>query len=178
MDSELKILFVMLQFKPLSKVSIPKALVKAKHYRLLNEPWQAESICKDVLNVEPENQLAILYLILAISDQFTNDDVSGQTNAKKLCARLDSEYDKKYYRGLIEERLGKAALKRNTPRAKYIAYENYRSAMNYFEEAEKAIHTDDNQDVVLRWNACMRRIQEFKLTPSQNEDQVQPFLDV
>ena len=95
----------MLQFKPLSKASIPKALVKAKHYRLLNEPWQAESICKDVLNVEPDNQRAILYLILAISDQFTTNDVSAQNNAKKLCARLDSEYDKNYYHGLVEEKL-------------------------------------------------------------------------
>lgn len=179
MDYELKIIFVMLQFKPLSKASVPKALVKAKHYRLLNEPWQAESICRDVLNIEPENQLAIRYLILAVSDQFTKDDVSGQTNAKKLCIRLDSEYEQKYYRGIVEERLGKAALKRNIPRAKYIAYENYRKAMNLYEEAEKLMLIDDeNQDVVLRWNACLRRIQEYNLAPSPSEDQVQPFLDV
>ena len=29
--------------------AIPEALEKAHRYRLLNEPWQAESICHDVL---------------------------------------------------------------------------------------------------------------------------------
>ena len=60
----------MLELKPISKESIPKALIRAKHYRLLNEPWQAESICRDILKVEPNHQLAVLYLILAITDQF------------------------------------------------------------------------------------------------------------
>jgi len=165
------------ELKLLSKESIPKALVRAKHYRLLNEPWQAESICRDVLKVEPTHQLAILYLILAISDQFTADNSSSAAEAKELCAQLTNEYERKYYRGIIAERSGRAALKRATPRAKYIAYEYYSNAMKFYEEAEK-FHPEDNEDTILRWNACLRRIQEFKLKPSRDEDRLQPFLDV
>ena len=167
----------MFQLKPLSKNSIPKALVKAKHYRLLNEPWQAESICRDVLKVDPYNQLAKQYLILAISDQFAAGEFSAAKEAKKLCTELELEYEQKYYRGILEERSGKAAMKRNTPRAKYIAYEHYRKAMDLYEEADK-IHPEENQDAVLRWNACVRAIREYKLEPSPDEDRVRPFLDV
>ena len=167
----------MLQLKPLFKESIPKALIKAKHYRLLQDPWQAESICRDILKVEPNNQLAILYLILAITDQFSNEKSGSSHEAKDLCTQLTSEYEQSYYRGLIEERMGKSALARTSPRVKYIAYEHYRSAMSLYEIAEK-IRPGDNQDAVLRWNACVRRIQEFNLKPSKDEPQIQPFLDV
>ena len=167
----------MLQLKPLSKQSIPKALVKAKHYRLLNESWQAESICKDVLSVEPKNQLAVLYLILAISDQFGADKSTSEYEAIELCASLTDEYEQKYYRGIIAERSGMAALKRATPRAKYIAYEYYRNAMSFYEDAEK-IQPEDNQDAILRWNACVRVIKEYKLEAFKDEDRAQALLDV
>ncbi len=167
----------MLELKLLSTESIPSALVKAKHYRLLNEPWQAESICRDILKVEPTHQRATSYLILAISDQFGLNTGTSESEARNLCTQLTSEYEHKYYRGIIAERAGKASLKRKTPRVKYIAYEYYRNAMTYYEEAER-IQPDDNQNAVLRWNACVRRIQEFNLAPSQDEDRVQAFLDV
>lgn len=168
---------VMLQLKVLTKASIPEALEKAKHYRLLNEPWQADSICRDVLHIEPDNQQAILTLILAISDQIASGNVTVTTEAKELCKQLKAEYAQKYYCGIIEERYGKAALRRKTPRAKYIAYECYRRALEFYEEADK-IHPGENQEAVLRWNACVRVIQEHKLQPAPEEDRVQPFLDV
>ena len=168
----------MSELKPISNNSIPKALIRAKHYRLLNEPWQAESICRDILNVEPQNQVAILYLILAISDQIDAHKASSRSEAQKLCDQLTGEYEQKYYRGIVEERTGKAALKRNSPRVKYIAYEYYRKAMNYYEEAQK-IHPEKNEDAILRWNACVRLIQERKLEPAPDEDwRQQAFLDV
>ena len=163
--------------KPLSKDLIPRALIKANHYRLLNEAWQAESICRDILQVEPINQEAILYLILAITDQFGKDGTAKLDEAKDLCTNLNSKFEEKYYLGIIAERQGITSLSRNTPRAKYIAYEHHRNAMEFFEDAEK-IQPKDNQDAVLRWNACIRRIEEFKLTPSPDDDSVQPFLDV
>lgn len=167
----------MLEIKHLSKDSIPSALVKAKHYRLLNEPWQAESICRDILEVEPGQQKALLYLILAITDQFSPESSLKSTEAKQLCDLLEDKYEQKYYRGIIEERLGKAATRRRIPRAQYIAYEFYRNAMEYYSEAEK-IRPESNQDVVLRWNACIRAIKEFKLAPAPGEDRMQAFLDV
>jgi len=167
----------MLQLKPLFKESIPKALIKAKHYRLLQDPWQTESICRDIMKVEPNNQLAILYLILAITDQFSNEKSGSSHEARELCIQLTSEYEQLYYQGLIEERLGKSALARTSPRVKYIAYEHYNSAMTFYEKAEK-VRPEGNQDAVLRWNACVRRIQEFNLRPAQDEPRIQPFLDV
>ena len=164
----------MSKLKPLSKDSIPKALIRAKHYRLLNEPWQAQSICRDILTVESGHQTALRYLILAITDQFGAEKQSSETEAKGLCLKLTSVYEQKYYRGIIEERLGKTALYRNIPRAKYIAYENYFSAMKFYEEAEE-IRPKGNEDSVLRWNACARSVQEHNLEPSPDDSGVQPF---
>lgn len=162
--------------KPLSKESIPKALVRAKHYRLLNEPWQAESICKDILNIEPEQQKAILYLILAITDQFGTQRRSAMSEARKLCNKLHDEYERTYYKGIVAERSGKVAIRRDTPRASYIAYEYYREAMEYYDAAEK-IHPEGNEDAVLRWNACIRAIEQFQLKPAPAEDRAQSFLE-
>jgi len=55
----------MFQIKPLSKENIPAALEKAERYRLLNEPMPTESICLDILEADPENQKAIVTLLLA-----------------------------------------------------------------------------------------------------------------
>ncbi len=78
---------------------------------------------------------------------------------------------------MISERLGKAALKRKVPRAKYIAFEHYSYALELYDEAEK-IHPHDNQDAILRWNACLRTMQQFKLEAAPQDDSIQPFLDV
>ena len=43
------------ELKRISQAALPAALAKAERYRLLNEPEQAESICRDVLAVEPKN---------------------------------------------------------------------------------------------------------------------------
>lgn len=167
----------MFELKIISKESIPKALTRAKHYRLLNEPRQAVSICQDILKVEPDHQLATVIMILAITDQFDMNNYPSPSVAKDICTQLTNPYEQKYFNGIIEERLGKAALKRTTPRAKYIAYEHYRSALSYYKEAEK-ISSKGNQDAILRWNSCVRGIEEFKLMPAKDQDGVQPYLDV
>src|SRR5205809_2184265 len=45
---------------------------KAERYRLLNEPGEAESICLDILVVDPENQHAIIMLIFR-SEEHTSE---------------------------------------------------------------------------------------------------------
>ena len=62
----------MFDLKRLSTSAIPSALAKAERYRLLNEPGEAESICEDVLQVDPENQKALVTLLLARTDQFAD----------------------------------------------------------------------------------------------------------
>ena len=44
----------MFALKPISHESVAGALAKAERYRLLDEPAEAESICRDILAIEPE----------------------------------------------------------------------------------------------------------------------------
>lgn len=59
------------ELKRISSSSIPSALQKAERYRIINDPSSAESICLDVLEVDPRNQEALVTLLLAITDQLT-----------------------------------------------------------------------------------------------------------
>ena len=45
------------KLKTISEAGIPEAISKVELYRSLNEPEEAESICRDILAVEPEHQL-------------------------------------------------------------------------------------------------------------------------
>src|SRR5262245_55012267 len=102
----------MFELKPITNEGIPRALEKAERYRLLNEPEEAESICRDILQVEADNQKALILLILTLSDQFNH--ISSK-EAENLLPRLKDGYQKAYYTGIILERLAKAALHRGTP---------------------------------------------------------------
>jgi hypothetical protein len=123
------------ELKPLSKEAIPAALEKAERYRLLNEPAEAESICLDVLRADPENQKAIVTLLLAFTDRFTKGYGVSDTQAKELLARIQSEYERAYYAGIFAERRGKAKLIQGTPDCRFQAYDLFREAMNWFERA-------------------------------------------
>jgi hypothetical protein len=67
----------MFELKPLSPDAIPAALEKANQYRLLNEPGAAESICLDILAIDPGNQEALINIVLAMSDRFGKDYAIG-----------------------------------------------------------------------------------------------------
>ena len=58
------------ELKRISKDAVPAALEKALRYRLLNEPLESESICRDVLATDSKNQEALVTLLLALTDQF------------------------------------------------------------------------------------------------------------
>ena len=59
------------QLKHISPDAIAEAIAKAELYRSLNEPEEAESICRDILAIESRHQLALRLLGLALTDQFT-----------------------------------------------------------------------------------------------------------
>src|SRR3954464_14976470 len=94
----------MFTLKTLSPDCIPAALVKAVRYRLLNEPEQAESICKDILRVEPDNQEALTTLILAQTDRLTSARPVPAETIRELLPRLTGDYQRSYYAGIIAER--------------------------------------------------------------------------
>lgn len=168
----------MADLKPISKKAIPAALEKARHYRLLNQPWQAESICRDILRTDPENQNVIYTLVLAITDQFEEGKFkSSLAKAMEMVSKLSDKYQTEYCTGLIYERQALSAYKRRTPRAGYIAFEYLQRAMKHYELAEKIRPANDDESV-LRWNACVRLIQKHKLKASSEERGTEPLLDV
>src|SRR5512144_1485624 len=98
------------ELKTLSKEAIPAALEKAMRYRLLNEPGEAESICLDILAADPDNQEALVMLLLAITDRYGRGYGVGSMQAQDVLARLRNPYEKAYYAGIIHERRAKAKL--------------------------------------------------------------------
>ena len=158
----------MFKLKPLSEEAIPAALEKAERYRLLNEPAEAESICLDVLKADPDNQKALITLLLAVSDRFGKGYGVSDTQAKELLARVKGEYDRAYYAGILAERRAKAKLAQGTPGSKFYAYDGFCDAMSWFEKAEE-IRPPGNDDALLRWNTCARIITQNKLVPREEE---------
>ena len=78
----------MIELKTLSAKAIPAALAKAQRYRMLNDPDEAESICLDILAVEPDNQDALITMLLAVTDKFSYDLTSSFQKAREIVHRL------------------------------------------------------------------------------------------
>lgn len=165
----------MFELKPLNRDAIPSALEKAMHYRLLNEPGAAESICLDVLRIEPENQQALVTLLLAMTDRLAKGYTIGDTQLQEVLGRLRNEYERAYYTGIAWERRAKARLAKGSPGAHYAAYDWFREAMECFEKAE-AIRPAGNDDAILRWNSCARAIMSNNLVP-RSEEYAEQFLE-
>ncbi|MGH8936778.1 MAG: hypothetical protein ACRDXD_11050 [Acidimicrobiia bacterium] len=158
------------ELKRISKEGLPAAIQRAEHYRLLNQPEQAESICLDVLEVEPDNQQALVTLILAIADQFAQGGSgSGITGTREHLDKLRDEYQRAYYAGIIYERQARAYLGRGPSRV--FAYDGFREAMEWFEKAAM-ISPPGNDDAILRWNACVRTIDRLNLRPRREEGEL------
>src|SRR5688500_19946251 len=164
----------MFKLKPISKESIPMALEKAERYRLLGEPLLAESICLDILESDPQNNRAIVFLILAITDQFSTSSDANSNRAKQLIHRLTDEYERHYYTGIICEREGKSTLQKRKSYGN-VVYELLTEAMRHYEKAE-AIRPAGNDDAILRWNTCARLIMDERLEPSR-EQYLEPELE-
>jgi hypothetical protein len=144
----------MFELKPISHDSVAGALAKAERYRLLNEPGEAESICRDILEIEPGNQPALISLILAMTDQIGHDP-RAFAGAQALVDRLESAYDRAYYAGIAWERRAKARHNGGGHSAHRYAYDWLLNALERFEEAQR-LRAPGNDDAVLRWNACVR----------------------
>ena len=153
----------MFEPKPISRDGIPSALGKAERYRLLNEPGEAESICLDVLQIEPANQEALVALLLSLTDQFPHEAgtcASLAARADRLLDRMTDPYEREYYKGIIRERRAKAALQRDSFHSSASAVGWLHEAMACFDRAE-ALKPPHNDDAVLRWNACARMMQRL-----------------
>lgn len=164
----------MFELKPLSRDGIPGALAKATRYRLLNEPGETESICLDILAIDADNQEALATLILALTDQFAEEETSrAGRQIREALPRLQSEYEREYYAGIVLERLAKAKIHRGGPIAASGIYEEIREAMSRYERAE-TLRPAGNDDAILRWNACARLLMAHAeihaSTPAEREE--------
>ena len=150
----------MFKLKPLHPEAIPAALEKANRYRLLNEPGAAESIYLDILAIAPDNQEALINVVLAMSDRFGKDYAVGDARVTEYLTRIVGDYERTYYTGIMYERRAKAVLLKNGVGA----YELFRQAMDCFETAE-SMRPVGNDDAILRWNGCARVITRNNLEP-------------
>ncbi len=166
----------MFELKSLSQGGLKAAQEKAVRYRLLNEPELAESICRDILAVDPDNQDAIVTLILALTDQFPTRRGPVVREANGLIERLDDDYSQRYYAGMICERRGLAQLTIRGPASGHIAYDWLRRAMEHYDAAEK-IRPEGNDDAVLRWNTCARVIMRHEHVRPTPEEKFEPMLE-
>ena len=165
---------MMFELKTLSLDAVPRALDKAERYRLLNEPTEAESICRDALHVDGSNQQALTTLLLAPTDQFT-EAPRAFAEASRLAAQLRDEYEREYYTGITWERRAKAHLKHDGPGLGPQVYDWLREAMTWFERAE-TIRPSGNDDAVLRWNACARLLMDDRRLVPASDERGEPLL--
>ncbi|HMC29489.1 MAG TPA: hypothetical protein VKL99_01545 [Candidatus Angelobacter sp.] len=154
------------EFKTISKSGIAEALAKVQHYRYLNQAEEAESICRDILAADTENQMALRQLGLAITDQFTGG-ISDRFNEAHSCfEKLTNAYERSYYLGILNERRAKAQLRAG--HHSHTLRTSFENALRYFEEAEK-LRPQGNDDALLRWNRCLRLMQSIPDLAGESE---------
>jgi len=144
------------KLKSISKAGIPEAASKAELYRFLNDPEESESICRDILALDPENQQALRLLGLAISDQFLGVGTDRFREAKDAIEKLSDHYERLYHVGLLFERRAKAQIQAGQPPHTLLPL--LEQAMARYAEAE-AIRPAGNDDSILRWNRCVRLLE-------------------
>jgi hypothetical protein len=163
------------QLKALSPEAVSRAVAKAERYRLLNEPIEAESICRDALQIDPDNHEALVNLLLALTEQFVEDVPSAVSDAFRVVERLPDPYEHAYYSGIIWERRAKAQLHRGGLGLGPQVYACLREAMTWYERAE-AVRPAGNDDPLLRWNTCARLImRDQRLVPAGADERSEPL---
>ncbi|PHS27574.1 MAG: hypothetical protein COA83_00800 [Methylophaga sp.] len=148
--------------------AVDKALEKAKQYRSLLEPEIAESICLDILNVAPENQDVLIVYILALLDQIARAE--NQTQIKiieRTIEKLDSQYQRYYYAGLLNERRARHLLAQSMSHS--FAYDCFIEALHCYQQAIDRC-PEKNDEATLRWNSCIRSIEKEKLKPRRDSE--------
>ncbi len=148
------------QPKPISPEAIPVALEKALRYRLLNEPLEAESICLDILNVDPTHHAAQTTLLLALTDQFDLNYGVDLNCVKAILVKLEDDFEQEYFSGIMYERWGKAQYAKGTPQQ---AAPWMHQAMRCYDRAA-ALSSSDEPDAILRWNTCARFLDRYGIT--------------
>lgn len=142
-----------MKLKHISAAAVPRALALAERYRLLNEPEQAMSIYQDVLATDPNNEEATKNLFLCVTEQFGGKHGPGLEVAEELAKKMSNEFERQYYLGVACERWARSRMHEGA-HASFVG-SWIKKAMAHYEKAE-ALSPADNENAVLRWNACAR----------------------
>jgi tetratricopeptide (TPR) repeat protein len=137
---------------------VEAAVQKADKYRELNQPAEAESICRDVLAVQSDHQLGLRVLGLALTDQFEPSSGARFAEAQQVFARLTDPFERAFYDGIACERQAKAQLAGRLP--PHSARPLFDQALARYAEAER-LRPAGNDDPILRWNSCVRALQRL-----------------
>jgi hypothetical protein len=164
----------MFTLKPISRDSVDGALARAERYRLLNEPHEAESICRDILEVDPTNRQARISLVLALTDEIPQE-VGAFAGAMEALSGLETEYDRTYYSGIAWERRAKASYATAGVGTGGYIYDWTVRALRLFGEAEH-LRPAGNDDAILRWNACVRFLDRHKELGPKTDEAREPIL--
>jgi hypothetical protein len=162
------------ELKIISAEAIPRAMQKAERYRLLNQSWATESICLDILEVDPAHQPVLVMLLLSLTDQFGAEPRELARRARVVLERLTDPYQRHYYAGIIDERLAHAQLALGAMHSEAMAHAALRAAMTSFEQAEK-LRVAGNDDAILRWNTCARTLERIRLA-EESEGVYEPVI--
>lgn len=144
-----------IELKQLHTDSLKAALHRARHYRLLNQPHLAESIFRDILEVDPDDADAKVGLIMTLCDAFVSASNTPVSEVLRMANELDDDYARSYYSGLVCERKAQAHLDKGGPGSGALVYDWLRQAMDHYTDAEP-LRPQGNDDALLRWNTCAR----------------------
>lgn len=144
-----------IELKRLSEGALQAAHDRARHYRLLNQPHLAESIFRDILEVDPDDEAAKVGLIMSLCDEFQSGGARPASEVLKMASELEDDYARSYHAGLVCERKGEAHLMLGGPGSGAVAYEWLVRAMDHYADAEP-LRPQGNDDALLRWNTCAR----------------------
>ncbi|MEX2180408.1 MAG: hypothetical protein WD771_00040 [Gemmatimonadaceae bacterium] len=164
------------EIRPITREGVAAALQKAHRYRVLNDSVAAESICLDVLALEPANVDALVTHVLAITDQFPAGVAEDLRRAEAAVARLGDHYRHAYYHGVICERWAKSILQRAAPRSHEMAYEWMDKALDWYAKADR-LKTPGNDEAILRWNTCVRILQRDPRIKPREAEAWEPSLE-
>ena len=161
------------ELKPLIERNLETAVTLAKHYRDLNQPEEAESICRDILAVAPDHDAAWRILGLALTDRFPTEWMSLFEAACESFRRLPSAYERVYYTGIAWERFARAQVMAGRAHNAVHAYEE---ALARFEEAER-LGAKDEPSPILHYNRCVRALTENEELARASSIPVEPDFD-
>jgi hypothetical protein len=88
---------------------------------------------------------------------------------------LHAPYDRAYYTGIAWERRAKARHQGGGKGAHNYVYEWILKAMDLFEEAAP-LRPPENDDALLRWNACVRYLSRHKELAERPEERPETIL--